>query len=106
MNPARTDNDVLSESELLRLLLKHRRVNWSGIPPLEMQEKIVDGLVYGDYSGPLRRIQPECSTQIVAAVSGLPLFGPLALWLVLRCARVTDGGCEWIVQKSPASGKP
>jgi SAM-dependent methyltransferase len=41
------------------------------------------------------------STQLVAKLMHLPLFGRLVLWAVLKYGSIVEGGCAWMVLRKP-----
>jgi ubiquinone/menaquinone biosynthesis C-methylase UbiE len=41
------------------------------------------------------------STRLVAAITNLPLIGPLCLWMVLKYGSMAEGGCEMVIVRKP-----
>jgi len=46
------------------------------------------------------------STRLVAALTKLPVAGPLLLWALLKYGSIAEGGCEMLVLRKPAVAGP
>src|SRR6267142_2041504 len=49
-------SSIASEAEVRSLLLRYRRENWAGIQPVDVQERLVETYLNGDWTEPLRRV--------------------------------------------------
>jgi SAM-dependent methyltransferase len=80
---------VASEEQIRDLLLRYRRENWEGIQPIEVQERLVETYLTGDWTEPLRRVADyfrlSAESRLLDLGCGVGSFVVACRKLGLRC---------------------
>jgi SAM-dependent methyltransferase len=82
-------SSVASEAEVRSLLLRYRRENWKGIQPVDIQERLVETYLKGDWTEPLRRVaayvQLSAKSRLLDLGCGVGSFVVACRKLGLQC---------------------
>jgi SAM-dependent methyltransferase len=82
-------SSVASEAEVRSLLLRYRRENWEGIQPVDVQERLVETFLTGDWTEPLRRVagyvQLSAESRLLDLGCGVGSFVVACRKLGLQC---------------------